>query len=184
MGTSTTNQSAMTFQEALKAMRKGEKVRLPEWRGYWFMDKKEKVFALTKDGDVADAWVSQFMSRDDFEIARGCDFGWAITALKAGKLVARKGWNGKGMFVFIRPADELTTGFISKVRSLPDSVKQYIDKHIDDKANPGEAGLTPVKFTAYLCMKNAQGEIMNGWSATQTDMLAEDWELFKVEETT
>ena len=31
------------------------------------------------------------------------DFGKAIEALKAGKKVAREGWNGKGMFLFLVP---------------------------------------------------------------------------------
>lgn len=29
------------------------------------------------------------------------DFGMALEALKRGKAVARKGWNGKGMFNFV-----------------------------------------------------------------------------------
>lgn len=30
-------------------------------------------------------------------------FGEALEAVKEGKLIARSGWNGKGMFVFQRP---------------------------------------------------------------------------------
>lgn len=105
------------------------------------------------------------------------NFGQAIEALKDGEMVARSGWNGKGMFIFMRPADTLTTGFIPKVKSLPDSVKNWIDKNMDDKVNRGEEGLNPVKFTAYLCMKAADNTIVNGWLASQTDMLAEDWEI-------
>lgn len=29
-------------------------------------------------------------------------FGWAITMLRQGKRVARSGWNGKGMYLFLR----------------------------------------------------------------------------------
>jgi hypothetical protein len=36
------------------------------------------------------------------------DFGKAIEALKQGKLVAREGWNGKGMFIFQRPSDTIS----------------------------------------------------------------------------
>lgn len=32
------------------------------------------------------------------------NFGQAIEALKEGKKVARKGWNGKGMFLWLKPA--------------------------------------------------------------------------------
>lgn len=41
--------------------------------------------------------------------------------------------------------------------------------------NPPTLEDVPVKFTAYLCMKAADGSIVNGWLASQTDMLAEDW---------
>ena len=35
--------------------------------------------------------------------------------------------------------------------------------------------LDKIKFTAYLCMKAADGTVVNGWLASQTDMLASDW---------
>lgn len=37
------------------------------------------------------------------------DFGDAIRALKEGKKVARQGWNGKGMYLWLLQASELTT---------------------------------------------------------------------------
>lgn len=107
------------------------------------------------------------------------NFGEALEAVKKGKLATRNGWNGKNMFVFQRPEDTLLTGFIPKVKSLPESVKKWIDKNMDDKQNPGEEGLTPIKFTAYLCLKSADNTIVNGWLASQTDMLAEDWEVIE-----
>ena len=106
------------------------------------------------------------------------NFGKAIEALKEGKLVARDGWNGKGMFIFMRPADELNVEFVvDKVKSLPQSVKDYFAQDITNEVGervPVEETDT-VKFTAYLCMKAADGSIVNGWLASQTDMLAEDW---------
>lgn len=105
----------------------------------------------------------------------GLTFGAALEAAQQGKLIAREGWNGKGMFVFMRPADTIPTSVIPNIKSLPEAVKVWIDKNIDDKENRGETGLTAVKFTAYLCMKAADNSIVNGWLASQTDMLANDW---------
>lgn len=52
-------------------------------------------------------------------------FGEALEAVKEGKLIARSGWNGKGMFVFQRPEDWSSTDMIvNKVKSLPDSFKK------------------------------------------------------------
>lgn len=110
-------------------------------------------------------------------------FGEAIELVKEGKLVARKGWNGKHIFIFMRPLDSLSVDMIiNRVKSLPQAVKDYFaayswttedDEPLDDKD-------AYVEFTEYLCMKTATGTIVNGWLASQTDMLSEDWEEFKI----
>jgi hypothetical protein len=108
----------------------------------------------------------------DAAAMRNMDFGQAIRHVKDGKLVAREGWNGKGMFIFLRPADTIQTqgdGFtIQQVKSLPQAVKEYYQSRPDTMA---------VMFTPYLCMKAADNTIVNGWLASQTDMLAEDWHI-------
>lgn len=101
-------------------------------------------------------------------------FGQAIGSLKQGFLVAREGWNGKGMFLFMRPFDELKDDFIlDTVKSLPFNFKKWVNTH------PNESGSR--FFGAYICMKAANGEIVNGWLASQTDMLSEDWVLVNPE---
>ena len=104
-------------------------------------------------------------------------FGQALKSLKSGFLVTRKGWNGKGMFIFMRPADQLPIGFVAKdIKSLPTGVKQYYAQDLEYRQE--EPAEDTVKFTAYLCMKAADGTIVNGWLASQTDMLSEDWMIF------
>lgn len=97
-------------------------------------------------------------------------FGQALESLKRGHLVTRKGWNGKGMFIFMRPEDSLPTNMIvNQVKSLPESFKKWVSD------NHGDSDTDKIKFTAYLCMKAADGTVVNGWLASQTDMLANDW---------
>ena len=68
------------------------------------------------------------------------------------------------MFVFMRPEAIVP---VAVVKSLPDSVKaHFAAKQIEE-----------VVFTGYLCMKAADESIVNGWLASQTDMLAEDWSI-------
>lgn len=113
---------------------------------------------------------------------KNLSFGAALEIAKAGGRIARTGWNGKGMFVFMRPADELHIDFVvNKVKSLPQSVKDYYRQDtVDENENPLPLEENDmVKFTAYLCMKAADGTIVNGWLASQTDMLSEDWEIFE-----
>jgi chitinase len=103
------------------------------------------------------------------------DFGAALVALKNGYKLQREGWNGKNMFIFMRPEDTLPVDFIvDTMKSLPQSVKDYY-KRVKEQAIALGGGPTPVKFTGYLCMKAADNTIVNGWLASQTDMLAEDW---------
>lgn len=98
------------------------------------------------------------------------NFGEAIKLLKAGKLVTRSGWNGKEMFLFSRPEDDLPDHVFYKAVSIPEKVKHYY-RTID--ARPS------IKVTSYICMKAADHSIVNGWLASQTDIMAEDWEEFK-----
>lgn len=86
-------------------------------------------------------------------------FGEAIEALKQGKKVARKGWNGKGMYLWLKPAATIKAEWC----------KDPILKDIAE-ANGGE-----VEALGTICMKTADGKILAGWLASQTDMLLEDW---------
>lgn len=86
-------------------------------------------------------------------------FGEALEALKRGKKVARKGWNGKGMYLWLKPAATIKAEWC----------KDPILKDIAE-ANGGE-----VEALGTICMKTADGKILTGWLASQTDMLLEDW---------
>lgn len=92
----------------------------------------------------------------------GMTFGLAIEALKLGFRVARRGWNGKGMWLAYSPG----------TKALP-AEKFWAGANRDyAKANGGAADVLPC-----ITMKTATGEILMGWLASQTDMLAEDWEI-------
>jgi hypothetical protein len=76
------------------------------------------------------------------------NFGQAIELLKCGKKVARKGWNGKGIFLELQDPDEhskMTHPYI------------YIDT-------------TGLETENEYAPKNRVP-----WLASQTDMLSEDW---------
>lgn len=92
------------------------------------------------------------------------DFGQAIHLLKAGEKVARKGWNGKGMWLMLVPGT-------AKVSPTPGS--------------PYHTALTPEGVTECeilphidMWTTNADGRraMLPGWLASQSDMLATDWE--------
>lgn len=89
------------------------------------------------------------------------DFGYALRMLKAGEKVAREGWNGKGMWLSLS---------CDGTRNV--EAKNFWSPHNARFAakNGGAAKVLPC-----ITMKTATGEILMGWLASQTDMLAEDW---------
>ena len=89
----------------------------------------------------------------------GMNFGAAIQALKEGRKVARKGWNGKNMYLWLKPATVIKSEWC----------KDPILKEIVD-ANNGET-----EALGTICMRTADNKILTGWLASQTDILSEDW---------
>lgn len=87
------------------------------------------------------------------------DFGGAIKALKEGKRVAREGWNGKGMWLWLKQ------GVMIKAELCKDEALKAIAEK-----NGGE-----IECLGTICMKTADNKILTGWLASQTDILSEDW---------
>ena len=87
----------------------------------------------------------------------GMTFGEALVALKRGECVARKGWNGKGMFLTLQPGSTVDGDTMRNTgaKDYYTGCKCNIAPHID--------------------MKAADNTYVVGWLASQTDMLAEDW---------
>ena len=139
-------------------------------QGYEGCEDLENIngYKITDDDGVME-WICEYEFKKRYRGIMGqMTFGDAIEYLKKGCLVTIIGWNGKGMYLFIRPEDTLPLETIVKAKSLPDAFK---DKVLE---NPNTES---VKFGAYICMKCADGSICNGWLASQTDMLSNDWML-------
>ena len=82
------------------------------------------------------------------------DFGQALVKLKQGAKVAREGWNGRGMWLFlIQGSNDIAKlhgyGF-GEYEGEPTFVDAVFMKTVDNKLVP--------------------------WLASQTDVLAEDWQ--------
>ena len=87
------------------------------------------------------------------------NFGQAIEVLKNGGKVARQGWNGKGMFLY------LVKGFELDSNNLRNEAREKLFKDSNEK----------ILINSHIDMKAADGSIVIGWLASQTDMLSEDW---------
>lgn len=87
--------------------------------------------------------------------APSMDFGEALRALKAGRRVARAGWNGKGMFLFL-------------IQGSNDIAKLH-------GYGFGELVGEPA-FRDAIFMKTVDNQLVP-WTASQTDCLADDWQI-------
>lgn len=86
----------------------------------------------------------------------GMDFPAALVELKQGKMVRRAGWNGKGMFLFLVPGSTFTVNRAPLLGIYAEG--------------------TVVKYHSHIDIKSVDGSVAP-WVASQTDLLANDWEL-------
>lgn len=82
------------------------------------------------------------------------NFGEALEAVKQGKPISRKGWNGKGMFVYLVPA--------ATYNSMTNIAKMAFGDTTD--------------YNPYFSIKNVDNTVST-WVPSVNDILAEDWEI-------
>lgn len=86
------------------------------------------------------------------------DFGVALTWLRGGNKVARSGWNGKNMFLFLVPGSTFQVNRPPLLGIYPEG--------------------TTIDYCPHIDMRTADAKIVP-WLASQTDVLADDWQLVK-----
>ena len=80
------------------------------------------------------------------------EFIMAVEGVKA----KRAGWNGKGMFIFLVPGSNFVVNRAPLLGIYPEG--------------------TEIKYHPHVDMKTAEGTVVP-WICSQTDMLADDWQL-------
>lgn len=112
------------------------------------------------------SWSPKEQFENAYRPITGMTFGLAIEAMKRGLRVARAGWNGKGMWVSL-------SGSTTNPRNI--AYENFWSKNASEWArteNGGSAEVLPC-----ILMKTADNRILMGWLASQTDMLADDWQI-------
>lgn len=84
------------------------------------------------------------------------NFSEALTLVKNGNLLARRGWNGKGMFIFHVPGSTFRVNRAPLLGIYPEGTEITYGDHIDIKAADG---------------------VVRPWLASQDDQFANDWEV-------
>lgn len=167
----------MEFRQAYEALKQGAKIKRSHWRGFW----QKENFTITmhcKDGSVIpfletdDIFIDlDNIVADDWEVIEGTEvkdlnittftFGEAISSLKRGKKVTRKGWNGKGMFVVHQ-------------KGYPDGIPCNKQTAVAWGMKEGDL----FKCNPYLQIRCVDGS-HSMWVPSINDVLAEDWILIE-----
>lgn len=129
--------------------------KMPETTGFIgeHSEEREGYKVVYEDGYVS--WSPKEVFEKAYRQIDGLTFGLAIEALKQGKKVARTGWNGKGMWLKLVNMQQMSAS--------PDYPEiNWTDLFVN---------------LPTIAMKTADDKLLFGWLASQTDMLAEDWQI-------
>lgn len=105
------------------------------------------------------SWSPKEQFEKAYRLADAMTFGHAIEALKMGLKVARAGWNGKGMYLWLMPSATVPVDWCK-------------EPHLRELA---ESNGGSFEALGTIRMKTADNKVLTGWLASQTDVLAEDW---------
>lgn len=111
------------------------------------------------------SWSPKDVFEKSYRPLSGLTFGEALEAIKQGQRVAREGWNGKGMFLFLLPA-----GTVPKTAIHDPRLREVIDAETEGDTFEALGSIR-------MWTTNAHGRkaVLTGWLASQTDMLSDDW---------
>lgn len=85
-------------------------------------------------------------------------FEQALQMIKKGKKLARDGWNGKDMFIFLVPGSEFKVNRPPLLGIYPEG--------------------TDIKYRSHIDMRTVDGQIVP-WVASHSDLLADDWNVIE-----
>lgn len=166
----------MLFKEALELMKKGEKVKLPSWGGFWCWDEGTETIMMhcrQKDSDTGSdildiretqrvLYTLENIMSDEWVVADSKNttilggtptfsFGDAIKYMKRGIKVKRKSWNEKEQYI-----------------ELASNISYVTPSGNIENCNHDSIGNKAIAFVG-------TSGVQMGWLASQADMLAEDW---------
>lgn len=155
IGTKVIMAEPMTMVEAQKVLGREIKPATDEEVGY-----------LVEYEDGYKSWSPKSVFEKAYREVGSVNFGGAISLLKAGLAVRRKGWNGKGLFIVKQIPSHITGDIVSKMQSLPQSAKNILMS----RENPH------IDYTNQMLIINPDGRA-DSWVPSSSDVFAEDWEV-------
>lgn len=126
----------------------------------WHQEKDGKSGMAVKYEDGYTSWSPDEAFKPAYRLAEGdyqyLTFGDALHFLKQGLKLQRRGWNGKGMFVFLVNGSTFSVSRAPLLGIFPEGTEINYRPHID--------------------IKNVDGSIAT-WVPSIGDVMAEDWQI-------
>ena len=124
---------------------------------------KEGYLVKYTDGYLS--WSPKQVFDEAYRRTNNMNFGLALEVLKKGQKVARKGWNGKGIFIYYVPANKYPAG--GNTLGTMNGVFK------DDMVFYG--AYIAICTTGLITDNEYAPKSVVPWLASQTDMLSDDW---------
>jgi len=106
--------------------------------------------------DEGATWSSADSFEQSYYEVSNLTFGFALEAMKVGHKMARVGWNGKGMFLFLVKGSKFQVNRPPLLGIYPEG--------------------TTINYLSHIDMRTADGHVVP-WVASQSDLLGTDWVL-------
>ena len=111
------------------------------------------------------SWSPKAVFDAAYQSVEAMNFGHAIQAMKDGHKVCRAGWNGKRMWVAITPGSTFDAIYAKPGHAAHHRAAEFGDS----------VGTEAITLLPHIDMRAADGSMVVGWLASQSDMLADDW---------
>lgn len=146
----------VSAEPAWRVTEAGEKVTIvpksdTKARAFEYPYREEDGYKV-RYADGYESWSPKEVFEEAYREVDGMSFGLALEAVKLGFRAARKGWNGKRMYVFLAHEPDFNTD---------QDISEFED--------------TAVEVPDCLGLRTARGQLQLGWLASQNDLLADDW---------
>lgn len=97
----------------------------------------------------------------------GMSFGRAISFMKSGYAMSRKGWHKNGLFVFMQVPATISKDIVPNMQSLPSQIKEIFSERFELWADS-------INYSCQMAIVFPDNTI-KGWAPSVSDVLAEDW---------
>ena len=122
--------------------------------------------------DMGDQWyVAREFFENNYYSGTEMDFSRALGSLKMGLKVARKGWNGKGMWLAYTPGSTIPADQVKGDHALTLLAMELPEPLLAMELPE----LAAYKIHDHIDLRTADGTLLCDWVPNGLDLLADDW---------